>query len=581
LVGICEKSKRKKENCITAPLKVEKQQRYGNAKKEKKVALQMSKFSFSMQHQQLGEPLWQNVVTPRGEQAQLLSEYIPRLRNRSGLFTQYNLMPGVVDSNSAKGRQSDVLDKFKGLPKELYAPQYGPGYSKYMSFNPRLAAAHTTDIVTETRNGPERATLHVAFLPKLPSGQFNFRPGVITREVYEQQTGRDWLALPEYQNPVYHLYAEQRAPEQLFSQPNQQMSEVKEYFNSNNNNINNNINNNSSINNINNSISNNNSNSKRNTNQTRMRPSPVSSSTKGTSLVNANTQTTNANYSGSKIATMLDNFTIVSWNIHNGFYNEDESEFTFAASVQWLKSVRPDILCLQEVTWRGITQTQFEAIMRQELGLVHFVYANAEDLYGNGFFGQVIVSRFPPVFSYALELPRGNVPEEGRSAAIMTVQPSPTKLPLTIVNTHLDVHDQTEETRYLQLQAIASFLNTNELEPAIIAGDMNATRRQDYTLQQWNRLGGDKYIPTVALNSLEQLYGSSSNGQFFDVLDTMSTQYTPNKANLSTLLARYKRIDYMFVVDPNGALRVDEAAIANQVRTSDHYPLVARITMLK
>jgi hypothetical protein len=72
---------------------------------------------------------------------------------------------------------------------------------------------------------------------------------------------------------------------------------------------------------------------------------------------------------------------IVSYNIHNGFYNEEESENTFSQMCQWLKKVNADVVLFQEITFRAVSKSRFEAQMKQ-MGFSSIAYGFAADLYG-------------------------------------------------------------------------------------------------------------------------------------------------------------------------------------------------------
>jgi endonuclease/exonuclease/phosphatase family metal-dependent hydrolase len=63
---------------------------------------------------------------------------------------------------------------------------------------------------------------------------------------------------------------------------------------------------------------------------------------------------------------------------------------------------------------------------------------------------------------------------------------------LRLLATHLDVYDETEETRTKQMDKLISIskdrLSKNPGELQIILGDFNALRRSDYTGERWRFL---------------------------------------------------------------------------------------------
>lgn len=63
-----------------------------------------------------------------------------------------------------------------------------------------------SQLVVETSNGLERASIPNRLIPRNPKGQFNFRSGVYSRGYFERVGDGDWNALPWYQNPIDHLF---------------------------------------------------------------------------------------------------------------------------------------------------------------------------------------------------------------------------------------------------------------------------------------------------------------------------------------------------------------------------------------
>src|ERR1700679_871931 len=183
---------------------------------------------------------------------------------------------------------------------------------------------------------------------------------------------------------------------------------------------------------------------------------------------------------------------IISYNIHNGFYAmghetkdgfwTSEGKFNFVPFLKWVKKEDPDVILLQELTFRGVTKIKFEADMKK-LGFVHIAYGFAADLYGEGgenFFGQATCSKIPFEKTASLKLKafRG----EARNA-LFTYFPD-----LVLVNTHLDVWDKTGETRLAEMKQIVKKIGTSKTA-ALLCGDFNTQRREDYTASQWKELG--------------------------------------------------------------------------------------------
>jgi endonuclease/exonuclease/phosphatase family metal-dependent hydrolase len=256
---------------------------------------------------------------------------------------------------------------------------------------------------------------------------------------------------------------------------------------------------------------------------------------------------------------------IVSYNIHNGWYNEDESENTFPQMCTWLRKVNPDVVLFQEVTFREVSKAQFETQMKK-MGLSFIAYGFAADLYGKeggNFFGQATCSRIPfDTRPTSQSLKRDPVQNEGRNALFVTLRASG----LTICNTHLDVWDRTGKTRLQQIKQIDDTLNQFNLFPALVCGDFNTQRRHDYTTAQWNALIKSKYeLETLALDHVQSMGVK-------DVLDLVGKKSASSIPNLN------RRIDFMFVFDPYNTLTVQAAEIDKNANFSDHYPVIATVS---
>ena len=252
---------------------------------------------------------------------------------------------------------------------------------------------------------------------------------------------------------------------------------------------------------------------------------------------------------------------IVSYNIHNGWYNIDESENTFYKMIEWLKQINPDVILFQEVTFNGISRKAFEKTMKQ-LGFIYIAYGFADDLYGNGFFGQTTCSkikfRSDPI---SIQLKRDPVENEARNALYTTLSNG-----LTIVNTHLDVWDHSGTTRLKQLKQLDKVLNENNLFPALVAGDFNTCRRQDYNDKQWKEINKNYDVETKTLD-----YIAGMGVQ--DVTDVIGKRFP------QSVLSFFRRIDFIFLFDPYQQLSVKKAMIDTKAEFSDHYPVITTVTI--
>jgi endonuclease/exonuclease/phosphatase family metal-dependent hydrolase len=162
-----------------------------------------------------------------------------------------------------------------------------------------------------------------------------------------------------------------------------------------------------------------------------------------------------------------------------------------------------------------------------------------------------------------LKLKPDPVENEGRNALF-------TKLSgLTICNTHLDVWDRTGKTRLQQVKQIEETLhklNKHHVLPALVCGDFNTQRQQDYTPAQWSALKTKYVVETLALD-----YIQSKGAE--DVLDSVQKKSSTSIPGLT------RRIDFMFVFDPHVQLNVYKAAIDKKADFSDHFPVIATLVV--
>jgi endonuclease/exonuclease/phosphatase family metal-dependent hydrolase len=202
--------------------------------------------------------------------------------------------------------------------------------------------------------------------------------------------------------------------------------------------------------------------------------------------------------------------------------------------------------------------------MRDILGYHHIAYGLAADLYWNGFYGQVTVSKLPFITEpFTLSLHDSNR-GEGRAALLTQLDNG-----LTIINLHLDVWDRSGGVRTSQLQQVKSLINNTLLpSPVILCGDFNTVRRCDYSAAEWSELCSIQEIETVSMDVVSGMGGRD----VFDVMDVrMSRSHVHDP----------KRVDYIFIIDKSiekKKLIVKEAK-RYDVLYSDHFPLSAVIEL--
>jgi endonuclease/exonuclease/phosphatase family metal-dependent hydrolase len=272
-------------------------------------------------------------------------------------------------------------------------------------------------------------------------------------------------------------------------------------------------------------------------------------------------------------------FVLLSFNIHNGFFRFDDGktdekkDFTLMETIRHLQTIQPDVVCFQEVTPRSISLDKLSKLMSQHLNLNFSAYANADDLYGNGFFGQSIHSKIPFENQVEIGLIRDPIEKERRVA--LAVEIIYCQIHVWIINTHLDVFDRNGPTRLKQMRKIMNFVDKKEQESDkfkhfIVCGDMNCTRPEDYSNQIWKQYFKSSWNP-------EPLHEIMNSGfrEVFDVLKRKAGTSRPFIKGKWDQFNAHERIDYIFL--KSNLIEVENALIEREIQTSDHYPVIVNL----
>jgi len=165
-----------------------------------------------------------------------------------------------------------------------------------------------------------------------------------------------------------------------------------------------------------------------------------------------------------------------------------------------LLAVDSDVCCLQEVWSEPDGQDQAENLA----AATGFHMARTRSSDGSAHrFGNALLSRWPILESFTLDLPTGGADTGFRSALFAKIDVSQSAQPWWVISTHLDWRYTASALREEQLEAIvkkAAELRAqaaadlpNGMVPVVLAGDLNATAETD----EIRRLTGlaDPYVP--------------------------------------------------------------------------------------
>jgi endonuclease/exonuclease/phosphatase family metal-dependent hydrolase len=239
--------------------------------------------------------------------------------------------------------------------------------------------------------------------------------------------------------------------------------------------------------------------------------------------------------------------------------------------VEYMKELKPDILCMQEVTGcKNTIEPLFLELGMDMGGLEHQKAADTAELWGrghSGFFANTIWSRYPITFSDECTL------GPDRKALFCTVDVDGT--PFSVSCLHLD-HIQ-EEERLREVKQLGLFIA--DKPPHILVGDFNSVRKEDYGRYAWEEI--EKYRRTrmwepPMTNVMDYVQNTLKYTSVLSPLN-MPSLFSPGLASCRTgWTIDYALLSEGFVHESCG-WRVKEAEIHHVPKAkapSDHHPII-------
>lgn len=231
---------------------------------------------------------------------------------------------------------------------------------------------------------------------------------------------------------------------------------------------------------------------------------------------------------------------VMTFNIHSAinWYGKLDVE----GLVHFIEDVQPDIVGLQEVDVGWSSLTNFENIPAKLSERLHMDYAfSASRERNNGFFGNLILSKYPIVQQWTMVMP-GSL--EPRSFALVQFEIEGQRINFLTTHLGLSVSD-----RLVQVSTILDFVN--EIGgPLIITGDFN----------------GNDNDPAVA-EIKKHLFDLQTTSDFKD-----SGTFRSKDGNVYP----GSKMDYI-LTSPEFGLSTMVVEVDNFV--SDHVPLIAELTL--
>ena len=256
---------------------------------------------------------------------------------------------------------------------------------------------------------------------------------------------------------------------------------------------------------------------------------------------------------------------IATYNVH--YWSRPESHNPMPAGedtakiLLTIKNIEADIIVLQEVSFvYPEVKKMFESYI-SDIGFKYTTFCKAHDVFG-AFFGNYIISKFPIINTKIIKLEKNT---EGRCAIQANIKLANNK-ELTIVGTHLDVYDETEQVRVRQIKDILKHIEINN-KNVILTGDFNSMRRKDYSDVEWN-----------TIVQQEKVRGFNAVSLVTDLLETQGWQTSFTKINATppkSTVWPSRTVDHIYVNSDFSFPILGSYVYHNS--SSDHIPVIIDI----
>jgi len=268
---------------------------------------------------------------------------------------------------------------------------------------------------------------------------------------------------------------------------------------------------------------------------------------------------------------------VCSFNVHY-WLSPDNKIFNLQNMLRDISAIDADVLCLQEAVLpldmkegTAITskdQWNYDDIIREFIDLgykdaLHCATDNQAHAGENSFFGNAIFSKYPIIKKYSQ-----NIKKYIQSRCFLACKIDiPKEGIVTVVNTHLDVFDDSENVRYQEIKELMSEVQNGEFKSdnVIICGDFNSLRRNDYNDKEWKWLSNNNQGHPLHTKVTDFMEESGFDEVFGD-----------NFLKYSVWTAR--RVDYIWYNLSNFA--VDRGNVY-YTSDSDHFPIIADFEAIK
>lgn len=241
---------------------------------------------------------------------------------------------------------------------------------------------------------------------------------------------------------------------------------------------------------------------------------------------------------------------VMTWNVQ--MFKDYNQNFRMNDMFALLVSSDADAVFLCEALFKSDYRQKFDMYVKTTT-FKYVEFANTK--YGIN----LILSKYPIVKKQIITLPKDPIKNQSRYGIAVSIKINDTANLLKIVGTHLDVYDETENTRKQQIDLIMKMID----HEYIILGDFNSLRQLDYSKHIWDCIVSDDFIRHV--NTQTQVTHSVESNGWVDSF-VKCTKPPPTVSVWSM-----RRVDYIYIGQHTPHKIVDTNIHVTNI--SDHLPI--------
>lgn len=243
---------------------------------------------------------------------------------------------------------------------------------------------------------------------------------------------------------------------------------------------------------------------------------------------------------------------VATYNVN--MWKNAELKNNITAIFNTINNIQADIICLNEALFfnnNKFTLSMFDKKMK-ELGYAHIICCNNYGI-------NIVASKFPIDYNEIINLGKDPIKKQNRYCVYCKI------LGFDIYSLHLDVYDESENTRLLQIKKIINKIKNPE--KTIILGDFNSLSKKDYTNIEWNLLCNDDIKRGVVTQT--KVTDELENNNFIDSFHIL------NKIPPKVTVWSMRRVDYIYL-NKNFGNSINNC-FTYQTLSSDHFPIIMDI----